>query len=765
MSDSDSDIEPASWGAMISAGLATLFVGAVLWILGLWLNSYAELRERCVCPRAFREPKKGQKPVDPRLRESISSNAYFVKPLLSFKEFSERWMVLDCGIDAVVYMRLLDFGCRYTILALVYIFPLSMAMNYLGEATMDPEEYADFDDFTLAHLKDNDSLLWWHLAAVLLNSVCMVYLINTFSKDVFDIQVDTQKRFAIQQATDPTVAQCTVLLSHVPAEFDVKSSFNKYYSGTVSTVMAVVNPTEAMKLRVEEDKLVKKLDVANYKLSLVENKSERPKHKTGLLGCVGETVDSIETYTAELKQKHQALEALAAAYDEPGKEPLQRNAAFVTFNDAKMAALAAQVTHSLSPFHLHTQMAPEPTNVIWPNLAKLDVLGSTNREKLVRALVVVMILFYYIPVAFCMGMATVSNLTTIMPFLEDPLADEATKAVVEGLLPAIVLAVFTALVPIILKAFYVLIACRYTVSSVDLGVTKSFDAYMFCVVFGGGLLAGTLFGALETIIDDPVNATTVIAGKIPSASLFFICFVIVKTGSLTMDMLAVNKMIAYWVLTRLFKARTAMQFSKFWKPRQLNVAKLIPQHLFVLLVVIAFSSISPVVIPVGAIYFVYAYFAHRFSVMYNHEPCYDSGGSFWSYIRGRIIFCLNIYQLLMVLLLALKQGPPQAAIALVIWVATRLKLSDVVKTYPQLSVQTVPICAMYDGVEDDGAASSKGRVCPQFDANAYKLPALAEPMSEQASPQEMAKAEAETAAALEAHHPTTPTHQNNTSNV
>lgn len=63
------------------------------------------------------------------------------------------------------------------------------------------------------------------------------------------------------------------------------------------------------------------------------------------------------------------------------------------------------------------------------------------------------------------------------------------------------------------------------------GVTKSYDAFMFAVVFGGALLAGTLIGAMRDIIDDPVSATTILAAKIPGTSIFFICFVIVKVRS------------------------------------------------------------------------------------------------------------------------------------------------------------------------------------------------------------------------------------------
>lgn len=53
-------------------------------------------------------------------------------------------------------------------------------------------------------------------------------------------------------------------------------------------------------------------------------------------------------------------------------------------------------------------------------------------------------------------------------------------------------------------------------------------------------------------------------------------------------------------------------------------------------------------------------------IMYNHEPCYDSGGIFWTYMRHRLILVLSIYQIIMATVLSLKEAPVAAALTLMV---------------------------------------------------------------------------------------------------
>lgn len=79
---------------------------------------------------------------------------------------------------------------------------------------------------------------------------------------------------------------------------------------------------------------------------------ERPKHKTGFLGLVGEKVDSIDTYKKELEEAEaKCAEISKAVLKGEGTEdaPL-RGAAFVTFKRARAAALAAQAQHTKDPY-------------------------------------------------------------------------------------------------------------------------------------------------------------------------------------------------------------------------------------------------------------------------------------------------------------------------------------------------------------------------------------------------------------------------------
>ncbi len=97
-------------------------------------------------------------------------------------------------------------------------------------------------------------------------------------------------------------------------------------------------------------------------------------------------------------------------------------AAFVTFKSIAAAQMAAQAVMAEQPFkqplekHFVVEPAPAPESVVW------KALHVTHMNRFVRCIIVnivtfLLIFFWMIPVAFASGLANMTTLSTILPFM------------------------------------------------------------------------------------------------------------------------------------------------------------------------------------------------------------------------------------------------------------------------------------------------------------------------------------------------------------
>jgi calcium permeable stress-gated cation channel len=130
------------------------------------------------------------------------------------------------------------------------------------------------------------------------------------------------------------------------------------------------------------------------------------------------------------------------------------NSAFITFTSLAAAHRAAQIKlpeKKFVPFKLERTLAPQPAEIIWPNM-RISYLERIGRFTLTTAFVTVMIIFWAIPVAFVGSISNINYLTNKVHFLKFILRiPPVILGIVTGLLPSIMLAILMALLPIILR--------------------------------------------------------------------------------------------------------------------------------------------------------------------------------------------------------------------------------------------------------------------------------------------------------------------------
>ena len=248
----------------------------------------------------------------------------------------------------------------------------------------------------------------------------------------------------------------------------------------------------------------------------------RPTHKTGFLGLIGNKVDSIEFYNEKINELIPKLEA----EQKVTLREKQQSSALVFFTSRVTAATAAQSLHAQMVDTWTTMAAPEPRQMIWPNLPK-KIYERMIRQYVVYAIVALTIFFYLIPIAFVSAFTTLENLRKFLPFLKAIVDLDALKTVLEAYLPQLALIIFLALLP---KLLLFLSKAEGIPSESHAERAASGKYFYFTVlnVFIGVTLGGALFDSFKQIQKNPDSAVTLLATSLPASASFFLTFVALK---------------------------------------------------------------------------------------------------------------------------------------------------------------------------------------------------------------------------------------------
>merc|ERR1711964_300348 len=174
------------------------------------------------------------------------------------------------------------------------------------------------------------------------------------------------------------------------------------------------------------------------------DKKDRPTHRLKML--IGKKVDTIEYGLTELPQMNRKVEELQQGVFSENSKKTQ--AAFVEFSSQAAAQDALQFAQQSKTKFSPRYIGVQPGEVIWKNLA-MNKFSRKIKMAIATTAIVLLTIFWAIPVAVVGAISNINYLTEQVPFLsfinDIP---SVILGVVTGLLPVILLAVLMALVPI-----------------------------------------------------------------------------------------------------------------------------------------------------------------------------------------------------------------------------------------------------------------------------------------------------------------------------
>ena len=199
---------------------------------------------------------------------------------------------------------------------------------------------------------------------------------------------------------------------------------------------------------------------------------------------------------------------------------------------------------------------------------------------------------------------------------------------INGYLPVLALLGLIQLLPFIFQYVAVHYESRKTQSDVQRSILRRFFYYQMANIFIT-VTAGSLLENLGEIIGDPQSILSLMADKVPTVVGYFISLIVTKIlAGLPVVLLRLGALFRMAFLRCSFseKMLTQRELNEVYRPQELLYGWEYPTQLLVIVICFTYSCISPIILPVGAIYFTCALLVYKFQVLYVYTPEYESGG-------------------------------------------------------------------------------------------------------------------------------------------
>lgn len=663
-----------------------------------------ELRARVFAPRVTRRleraaaAKVGQ-PADsllPSPRECVPvlpsrAPLSWLSVLLRVKDDD---LASEADPDALVFVRFHRLALQATVLGA--LFDVCVVLGWLlGRAKLTlhrpvllpvhaqgKEGLTNLDRLTVGNVAMRSPVLWLHLISVCWKAACIIALCYRMS-----LWVERQQR-CIVRARRLNVEGRTLLVTdmHLPGgEGDQAAAV-----GTLAHLLpfplaghtAVYDLQRFELLQKRRQVLLDLLDDAQ--MSLQSNLSAagsgpsdassdsmlaaRPTHYSSHIGRLigGGRVDSVDTYSGELRDVEAKLVAARAAMRESQSTPdapLRVAATFLTFGCEREASIAARAMLDSDSTRWRIRVAPTPDDCLWRNIGRLSFRSHSIRSWIAGAIVWATVLFYTIPITAAGTIANVAALSKLLPWLKPIVELSLVKSILEGILPTLALKLFLLFLPAILRG---LSAWQGAVSRSELDVDELRGFFLFSVfnVWLGLSLSAGVLNVLPQIIDNPLSIFGLLGTAIPGTAQTFISFIIISAATDAVGSLAgtIDYGLYLFRMYVLRMRRTPRLAARCWTPRGLPLGTCLSRSLLILLLGTSLTSAAPLVNFAVAVYFLLRLLSARFSVLFTHEPSYSGAGKVWAPLRNRVLFALLAQQATMAGLLALKQSAATATI-------------------------------------------------------------------------------------------------------
>ncbi|KAI8989431.1 hypothetical protein BDB01DRAFT_848605 [Pilobolus umbonatus] len=616
---------------------------------------------------------------DERKPPNIESNGWFswIKPL---RKTSDQELLQKIGCDALLFIRFIRLVRKLllcmSIIGIGVLIPINIVAT---KATGDwPPPPGDIQILSLSGINFQDGKLrpdpdtnwyWSPFAATWCFSLMIAYFMYKASCDYIDM-----RQYYLRLPSNEGFTK-SLIVSGIPEEMRTEEKMRAWIEST----KAIQYPIKDVMMGRQSSKLIElfeehKLAVQQLETTLASylddgTKTDEKKRPTIRIGgffgyCGGKKVDAIEHYTKEVADLDNEINVLRK-----GKAKIA-SYGWISFEKIEWAhatqrSLEKWLKHVKSEHKFQVRLSPAPHDLIWANL------GLENKEKKAKRWIghlffIVFVFVWMIPMGALSATSNVLNLIRLIPNSEDFIKNnEALMGVITSYFSPIMMAIFFFLLPIIFR-FVSRAQGYWTNTTLDRKVLTKL--YIFFII--NNLLVFTLtsmligiFGQIQALFrtgsfpsdDNIVDYVMQIAKNISEVSSFWINFVCLKSLGLTMDLAMLIPLLKI-TIRKFFTRPSPRELREMAKPPEFNYPQSYNLLLFFFTIALIYSAMSPLILPFAFLYFVVASIVYKYLLMYIYITKSESGGKLWPVLFQTVMTSVVFFQVIMIVILALKGG-------------------------------------------------------------------------------------------------------------
>lgn len=161
-------------------------------------------------------------------------------------------------------------------------------------------------------------------------------------------------------------------------------------------------------------------------------------------------------------------------------------------------------------------------------------------------------------------------------------------------------------------------------------------------------------------MDHPTFILSILGKSLPNVVGYFISLLVTMTlAGLPMILLRGGALIRFLLLKSWFREKDLTRREievEFYGAQVIMYGWEYPTMLLVIVICFTYACISPIILPVGAFYFLGAFVVYKKQVLFVYTPQYESGGSMFPSVCDRTLFGLICGQVTLIGYCLLREG-------------------------------------------------------------------------------------------------------------
>lgn len=506
----------------------------------------------------------------------------------------------------------------------------------------------------MANIQSGSGLYWVHACIVWLVVVSTEHFVQQAMDGFLVRRWQWLKRMPAPRCT-------TVLVENLPLEYcsdsRLRTFFAKMFTPEDIVATHVVRRTEGLLDLIARghatDLLLKRAEAYRDR----SPSSTAPKHWVlgeGYVDSVACHREQLEGLSAQIAEERVRIQQ-AALSDLPNPSVCAPSA-FVTFRTRRDTEVALRVQYKSDAETFVMSVPPHPLDVRWEDLRQ-DATRETAKERIGR-LCVVALYFGFVPIV--VGISSVTSLqewSKRSPAVKHFLEDWPTVATaMEGMLASLALTLFLSFLPttlmFIFDKFFLLRADAW--AQTKLQVWYFWFQLVFVVLVT--TVGSSLIASAARIIEQPFEIFGLLADYMPSASHFYLNFMVLQWVTHSMNITRYMNLIKYLAMRPIVGARRAKELCEPEDQDYYGLGSRSARWTIMLTIALVFCTLSPLISILTLINFALCRLIYGYLVVYAEHQKPDLGGVFFVQQMKHLQTGLFIYVTLMIGMLA-RRGP------------------------------------------------------------------------------------------------------------